>query len=163
MLNRLFIGLALFSLSLLSVGCNSSGKVNYKVAPGDWDEVTYGYLNVQTLPEGAIVSLRITGTFDAIVKRPFKDEIKMADTETNDWTAVGSTPVLQYKLALSCQDVQRKDGATIRVWYKADKVSVRLEKPGYETVTLESVGLNANKDNPTRLVVELEPTESQAD
>lgn len=158
--SRIFTAIVLIHFSLLFTGCSSTGKVNYKVAPSDWDEVSYGYLNVQTVPEGAVISLRITGTFEAIIKKPFKDEVKVSNTESNDWTAVGSAPLVNHKLALSCKDVQRKDGATIQVWYKADKVSVRMEKTGYKSITIDSVALNPNKDDQNKLVVELEPSVS---
>lgn len=157
----LFAALILFGLSLVSTGCSSRGTVHYRVASGDWDEVKYSYLNVQSAPEGAIVSVQVTGTFDMIAETAFKDDIKGEDTDTSDWTVIGNTPVLSYKVATACSDVQRKGRTTVRNWYKVDKFSVRIEKPGYETITLESVGLNANKDDQTKLVVELEPTKSR--
>jgi hypothetical protein len=123
----------------------------------DWDEIRYGYLNLQTVPDGAMISLKVTGTFDALIKPRFKSEVKTSSTESSEWAVIGSSPLLNHELALACDGVQHKNGTRVRVWYSVDKISVRVEKEGYGTVTLDNVALNAKKDDPNKLVVELVP------
>jgi len=159
---------SLLACLLLTVpGCGRmfagfDGKINHSVSGRDWDEVNYGYLTIESEPPGAIVSLQGEMNAAITMKAGVDVEEKKEFNETSDWAVIGSTPVTNYKMATSGKDVSRKIGSSMHSTFDVSKVSIRLEKPGYETTVIENVVFKPSKQDPRKIVVELVPVDSES-
>ncbi|MFI4860515.1 MAG: hypothetical protein ACIAXF_07530 [Phycisphaerales bacterium JB063] len=160
----------LFALMVLGVGggmlpgcawmvSGLDGKVSHTVGSGEWDEVTHSYLSIGSVPEGALVYVQVTTEYEMNIRAGVDLDRTDGDRITSQWTTLGSTPVLNFRVASSGSDVDRKLGSTARSTFRLTNVRVRVEKPGYETREFEHVALSAEEEARPRLVVELVPVE----
>ena len=133
------------------------GNIKHSVGSGEWDEVNYAYLSVGSVPEGAVVYLQVTTEIEMNIRAGIDVDETDSDSITSEWITLGSTPVLNHRLAVSGSDVSRRLGSTARSTFTMANVRVRVEKPGYEPEMFEHVAMSSYEVVQPGLVVELVP------
>lgn len=135
-------------------------KVKLAVHGDQWDRVAYGYVTIETVPSDALVSLQTTNEIRAHASVGFDEAHDTRGVTVHPWATIGSSPIVNFKVPIAGKTRTAPGlGKSMDATFRLRRLSLKVEKAGYQPYYLDSVVVSADK-NDRKLVVELLPAEA---
>jgi hypothetical protein len=119
-------------------------KVKLAVHGDQWDRVAYGYVTIETVPSDALVSLQTTNEIRAHASIGFDEAHDAKGVTVHPWATVGSSPIVNFKVPIAGKTRTAPGlGKSMDATFRLRRLSLKVEKAGYQPYFLDSVVVSA--------------------